>query len=202
MQHSKFLAAALCVAVHGSALSADTNWEGFYMGLSLDAARTNASIAGSTSHSRTARSASVGAYAGFNRSASNGLLWGAEIGLSSAENLPNLSGDGLGTSEFSGKFLLNPRLRAGITTGNLFLYGTAGIGISDAVLRPAGSTGSDLAIGVSYGIGAEMKLGNNWSTRLDISRMDLGRSNQSFNAQSRNTNVKVDKITIGLTKSF
>ena len=202
MQYSKTLAVALYVAAHATGLSADTSWDGFYMGLSLDAARTNASISGTNAHSREAKNASLGAYAGFNRSSAGGFVWGAEIGISGAENTPNLSGGGLGSSEFSGKFIINPRLRAGITTGNLFLYGTAGVGISDAVLRTSGSTGKDLAIGVSYGIGAEMKLGNNWSTRVDLTRMDLGRANQSFNGQNRGTNVKMDKITIGLTKSF
>lgn len=76
MQYSKILDAALCVAAHANALSADTSWDGFYMGLSLDAAHTNASIAGTASHTRNTQSASIGAYAGFNRTAKNGLIWG------------------------------------------------------------------------------------------------------------------------------
>lgn len=202
MQYSKILAAALCVAAHGSALSADSSWDGFYMGLTLDAARTNATIAGTAGHSRKSQAAGLGAYAGFNRSTNSGLVWGGEIGLSSAENTPNLSTGALGTTEFNGKFVINPRLRAGFATGNLFLYGTAGVAISDAVVRSAVATTKDYTMGVSYGIGAEMKIGNGWSTRLDLTRTDLGQKNQSFNGLTRDTNVKMDKITIGLTKSF
>jgi hypothetical protein len=132
----------------------------------------------------------------------SGLVWGGEIGLSSAENTPNLSTGALGTTEFNGKFVINPRLRAGFATGNLFLYGTAGVAISDAVVRSAGATTKDYTMGVSYGIGAEMKIGNGWSTRFDLTRTDLGQKNQSFNGLTRDTNVKMDKITIGLTKSF
>jgi len=73
---------------------------------------------------------------------------------------------------------------------------------SDAVVRSAGATTKDYTMGVSYGIGAEMKIGNGWSTRLDLTRTDLGQKNQSFNGLTRDTNVKMDKITIGLTKSF
>lgn len=61
MQYCKIITAALCVAVHTSPLSADMSWDGFYMGLSLDAARTNASISGTTTHSRKSESASVAA---------------------------------------------------------------------------------------------------------------------------------------------
>ena len=82
MQYSKTLAVALCVAAHATGLSADTSWDGFYMGLSLDAARTNASISGTNAHSREAKNASLGAYAGFNRSSAGGFVWGAEIGIS------------------------------------------------------------------------------------------------------------------------
>lgn len=202
MQYSKILAAALCFAAHGSALSADSSWDGFYMGLSLDGARTNAAITGTGGHARKSQAASLGAYAGFNRSTKSGLIWGGEVGLSSTESTPNLSSAALGTSEFNGKFVINPRLRAGFATGNLFLYGTAGVALSDAVIRSAGTTSKDYTMGVSYGIGAEMKIGNGWSTRLDLSRMDLGQKNQSFNGLTRDTKVKMDKITIGLTKSF
>ena len=202
MQYSKILAAALCVAVHASALSADSSWDGFYMGLSLDAARTNASVGGIGAQSRKSEAASLGAYAGFNRSTNSGLIWGGEIGLSAAESTPNLTTGALGTTEFNGKFVVNPRLRAGFATGNLFLYGTAGVAISDAVVRSAGATTTDYAMGVSYGIGAEMKMGNGWSTRLDLTRTDLGQKAQNFNGLTRDTNVKMDKITLGLTKSF
>ena len=202
MQYTKILAAALCVAAHGSALSADSSWDGFYMGLSLDGARTNASITGNAGHSRKSQAASLGAYAGFNRSTNSGLIWGGEIGLSGVESTPNLTNPTLGTSEFSGKYVINPRLRAGFATGNVFLYGTAGVAISDAVVRSAGATTKDIAMGVSYGVGAELKMGNGWSTRLDLSRTDLGQKGQSFNGLTRDTTVKMDKITLGLTKKF
>lgn len=202
MQYTKILTAALCVAAYVTPLSADTSWDGFYMGLSLDAARTNASIKNTNTHSRKTQNASLGAYAGFNKSTKSGLIWGGEVAISPVEKAANLSGGGLGSSEFAGKILINPRLRAGFATGNIFVYGTAGVAISDAVVRQAGSTSKDYAMGVSYGLGAEMKLGNNWSTRLDITRTDLGLKDQSFNGQSRDTIVKMDKITLGLTKKF
>lgn len=178
MQYSKILAAALCVAVHGSALFADSSWDGFYMGLSLDGTSTSASVRGIGSQSRKSQTASLGACAGFNRSSESGLIWGGEIGLSAAESTPNLTTGALGTTEFNGKFVVNPRLRAGSATGNLFLYGTAGVALSDAVVRSAGATTKDYTMGVSYGIGAEMKMGNGWSTRLDLTRTDLGQKNQ------------------------
>lgn len=129
-------------------------------------------------------------------------MGGGELGVTSFETTQNLTGGGLGTSEFNGKFLINPRLRAGFATGNLFIYGTAGVALSDAVIRTAGATSKDYALGVSYGIGAEMNLGNSWSTRLDLTRTDLGMASQNFGGQTRDTIVKMDKITLGLTKKF
>lgn len=202
MQHSKILAAALCVAVHTTALSAEGSWDGFYAGISLDAARSEAGVSGTAAHDRKEQIATLGAYAGFNRSARGGLVWGGEIALSALNAGKNTAGGGIGTTEFKGKYLVTPRLRAGYATEKFFVYGLAGLGISDAVVRSAGATSTDMAIGISYGVGAEMKLGNNWSTRLDITRTDLGLKNQNFGGLRRDTNTTFDKITLGLTKSF
>lgn len=202
MQYRKSLIGALCLATFGSTVSAEPSWDGFYAGLSLEATRGAASIAGTNAHDRNTRSAGIGAYAGFNRTARSGLVWGGELGISPIDSAANKTGGGLGTSEFKGTYLITPRMRAGFTTGNLFLYGTAGFGISNATMRSSPATTKEMVVGISYGIGAEMKLANNWSTRLDISRTDLGVSGQSFNGQSRKTSVMIDKITFGLSKNF
>ncbi|MGH1577239.1 porin family protein [Planktotalea sp.] len=202
MQHSKILAVTLSVAALATPMSADGSWDGFYAGLSLDATRSKAGISGTAAHDRNDTFATLGAYGGFNRTTQRGLIWGGEIGISGLPSGANASGGGLGTSEFKGKYLITPRLRAGFATDKVFFYGIAGLGISDAVVRRAGATSTDVVIGVNYGLGAEMKLGNNWSTRLDITRTDLGIPDQSFGAQKRDTKVKIDKITFGLTKNF
>lgn len=183
---------------------AQDHWSGFYGGISLNAPRTSVDIGSNTTHRHksTTNEAIAGVYAGYNFTRAGGLVWGPELGLVMLSNKGRKTDAALGTSNFKGSFLLTPRLRAGWASDRFYFYGAAGFGVTDAGARPAGASGKDIYVGVTYGLGVEMAIKNGWSTRIEMMSYDFGNAAQTFNGSRQKVENKMRTISIGLSRKF
>ena len=201
MKHrATLLLAAITIALASEGQAQD-NWEGWYAGLSLNGSDTNASISGSNTHKFDIRSESLGAFAGYNINRGNGFVWGPELSLNAFKTGKSAVDAALGTSNFSGGLMLTPKVRAGFATDRFYFYGSLGLGITDAAIRPSGSAGKVITISPAYGLGVEMAMENRWSARLDATFHGVP-GEYSFGGATRNTDINFKTISLGLSRGF
>ncbi len=202
MSRTFFAAASAAALFLAPSAHAQDAFQGAYAGVSLSYGAHDGAISGTGAHDRDGRAATLGAYGGWLTRTRGGFVWGPELSLGGIGPDSRKSGGGLGTSQFDAGMLIGARLRGGFVVQNTFLYGGLGLGLTNAVIREAGSSGSDWALGVSYGLGAEMAVSDAWSLRLDAQRFDLGQSDRSFGAARRDTELRHTQVSIGLTRRF
>ncbi len=184
---------------------AQDRWAGFYGGVSINSNRTTANVGGNATHRfKTSKNIAIsGLYGGFNFAGNGGFVWGPELSLTALDNKGTKTDVALGTSQFEGSYLFAPRLRAGWASDKFFFYGTAGMGISDAGVKPDGVSGKTRHTGYSYGLGIEMAINDGWSARLEATNYDFGKAKaQSFNGSSQKVSTDIRMISIGISRKF
>ncbi|HGG65426.1 MAG TPA: porin family protein [Rhodobacteraceae bacterium] len=184
---------------------AQDRWSGLYGGISVNNNRTTANVGANAAHRyKTSKNISIsGLYAGYNFAGNGGFVWGGELGITALDNKGTRTDAALGTSQFTGSYLFSPHLRAGWASDKFFFYGTAGVGISDAGVKPAGVSGKTRHTGFSYGLGVEMAINNGWSARLEATQYNFGKADaQSFNGSSQKVDTDIRMISLGLSRKF
>lgn len=197
-----FIGGILGLGLVGQVQAQDA-WRGAYVGLSAEAGKTTGQIDGSGGHSYDAEGATLGLYGGYNfaKPGSN-FVWGPELALSGFGADESVNSATLGTSDFSGSFVLSARLRAGYATQKTYFYGIAGLAMTDGGIRPAGNRETDLTTAPQIGLGAEFAMANGWSTRIDATQTKLDGRSYSFNGSQREVSTKLRRISIGLSRNF
>lgn len=199
------LSGAICVGALVSTpqgAAAQDRWQGYYAGLSLDSVDVGSNVGSNATHVFSERSAALGAYAGYNFVRDNGFVWGPELALTGLSASGTATDVALGTSDFQGSFLFNPRVRLGYATDRVFFYGMLGLGFTDAGVQPFGNSGTDIVVSGSIGIGAEFALSDRWSTKIEAVHYDWNDVNRSFNGVGQGVDTDVTQITLGLTRKF
>ncbi len=202
MKRQVLILSAAIVAGFAIETQAQDRWEGYYAGLSLDAKITSGSVGGNANHNYSEKNALIGIYAGRNFVTASGLVWGPEISLAPFDLTGSRTDAVNGTSNISGGLLITPKIRGGFATDTAYYYGTIGYGLTDAGIKPAGATGKDWNRGLAYGIGAEFALNDKWATRVEMMRYDLGGRSYDFNGNREKIDLKVNVITLGITRGF
>ena len=203
MYYMTAMAAFIATMFFTIAAQAQSSWEGFYGGLSLDANQAKSRVGASTAHSYKEKSALLGLFAGYNFSNGSGFVWGPEVALTGLSVDGKKTDAALGTSVQSGSYLLQTKLRAGWASDRLFAYGIAGVGMTNASLRPQGTGSKRHTGGLTYGLGVEMALGDGaWSTRLEATSTDLGSETYSFNGSSQKASMKLRRLSLGIARKF
>lgn len=199
----KFCAAfALAATGACTAALAQDDWRGFYGGLTLDAVRATSDVGSNAVHRYKEDSAQLGFYAGYSFVRPGGLVWGPEVSLTSVSTSGAQTDATLGNSSFDGGFLLMPRVRAGFVTGRTYLYGIAGLGITDAMARPAGLDGSDVVISPSIGVGAEFAMRDGWHTKVEAVHHSFDSPEFDFNGTTERSDNSLTQITFGIGRKF
>lgn len=197
-----FVPVATALSLSAGMALAQDNWAGFYGGISIDAVRGTSEVGSSRVHAYTEKAAGVGIYGGYNIVRNNGFVWGPEVALSGISTGGTRSGDGLGDSSYDGGFLLNPRLRGGYATDTMFFYGILGLSMTDAMARPAGTSGKDVVISPSIGVGVEFAIGNDWSTKVEAVHHKFDSPEFDFGGTTTRSDNELTQITIGLSRKF
>ena len=202
MQYRLGLLVAAGVIAVGLQAEAQDRWAGLYAGLSLDRSKSDVAVGSNATHRYASGDTSIGGYVGYNFVREGGFVWGPEIGLTGISSNGTRSDATLGDSGVEGSFLLTPRLRAGWATDSFFFYGSAGFGMSDLSAKPTSSLGTDVTMGLSYGVGVEMAISDRWSGRLVANIHDFGEPTRSFNGVSQGVKSELRVISLGLTRKF
>jgi opacity protein-like surface antigen len=74
--------------------------------------------------------------------------------------------------------------------------------MSDLSAKPTSSLGTDVTMGLSYGVGVEMAISDRWSGRLEANIHDFGEPTRSFNGVSQGVKSELRVISLGLTRKF
>lgn len=203
MYYMTAMAAFIATMFLTVAAQAQSSWEGFYGGLSIDANQVKSNVGSNATHRNKEKSGLLGLYTGYNFSNGSGFVWGPEVALTGLSIDATKTDAALGTSVQSGSYLLQGKLRAGWASDRLFAYGVAGVGMTNASLRPQGTGSKRHTTGLTYGLGLEMALGNGaWSTRIEATSTDMGGDTYSFNGSSQKTSMKLRRLTLGLSRKF
>lgn len=188
-----------------------SHWRGGYVGLTLGASGAGANISRGSGKDLELGSGALGlgAVAGYNftpsgGSSRGGFLWGFEADIASLGGSDKKNDGVLGTAKFNANWLASARLRAGYAWERLYIYGTAGLAVSDieAFDRNAKKNGTDLRAGLAYGLGAEYAFSENWSGRLEGIAYGFGDADQEFSGVKRKTELGAATIRLGITHKF
>lgn len=196
-----FLTGGILIALALPAEAQD-RWTGAYFGLSIDHSETTSEVSGSKVHSLSNSGSDFGIYAGYGIRGWGNFVWTPEITLSSLDTLGTASDAALGQTDFDGSFLIAPRVRAGYATPRAYYYGVLGLGFTDAGLRPAGSTDTDITVSLGLGLGAEVALDEQWSTRIEAMHYIWEGADDVFNGAQRNVDTDATILSLGLTRRF
>ena len=99
-------------------------------------------------------------------------------------------------------FVGSTRIRAGYAWERFYLYGTAGLAVSDFAVKPAGNNKKEIRIGGVVGIGGELKLRDQWSMRVEALAYDFGDQDYVFSGTKRNTQQGMATFRLGLSRKF
>ncbi len=177
-------------------------WQGLYGGVALAGQDVTAKVERSAVHRYSKDGVSLGAYGGMNFVSGNGFVWGPDVLLTSLSTPGARIGEGLGTSSFSGTFLLSPRIRLGFATDRAMIYGVLGLGITDATVRSTRSDGGKIIARSAYGVGVEIATSEFWSLRAEAVTYNLNVDDRNFGFRTRDIDGDIGQVTIGLTRKF
>lgn len=165
---------ASAVALMAGTAADAQDFDGFYMGLSVS------SLAGDTPFGYTSdqyeleSDAAPGMFVGYNRALASGLVLGAELAFQGESGGDDAGGSSYDT--YSLKSVIDLKAKVGTTVNAgatpVLLYGFAGMSTGNV----AAYYGDYNFSGVNYGVGAQAKVGQNFSVGLEV----LGRSVDSY----------------------
>jgi len=186
------------------------HWSGPYFGIDLSALGAASRIKrgpGVKKYHKGQGSLAAGIHFGYNfspfgSSKDSGWMLGTEFALTFAD-LKNSKVDAvLGTIKTNGNFLGSTKLRAGYAWEKVFVYGSAGLGFSDFNTRPIGLKSTDINVGVTYGLGVEFAMSQNWSLRLEGNLYEFGGRSYHFNGIKRKVDQGIAQIKFGGSYRF
>ncbi len=198
-----FLAAAIGA---GTILShqarAQDAMEGFYGGLSLVFNDFQTDVGSNDVHEHDDDSAALGVYGGYLFVHDSGFVWGPEVMFTGLGVDSEKTDADLGTSKAKAGWLLSPRLRGGVMLGNSFFYGLAGLGITEAGAKPDDNDDTDINVSGALGVGVELAISDQWSTRGEVVTYGWDGRDYRFNGSKENVDTRLNQITFGLTRKF
>lgn len=187
------------------AMSAD-HWTGAYAGVSLGSlgVATEADRgAGNADFESDDGSFMIGGFVGYNfRPFSGGWLLGTELDISVGDIDLKKTDIVLGNTETTGNFISSLQLRAGYAWQRVFVYGTAGLALTDIDLSPQGNDDDDIRVGIALGVGAEFAINEKWSTRLDATGYGFGEDDETFNGSNRDVIIGAGTLRAGISRRF
>lgn len=187
------------------AMSVD-HWTGAYAGISLGSLGAVAEAdrgAGNSDFESDEGSFMLGGFIGYNfRPFGGGWLLGTELDVSVGDIDLNKSDTVLGNTETTGNFISSLQLRAGYAWQRVFVYGTAGLAITDIDLSPQGNDDNDIRAGIAFGVGAEVAINEKWSTRLDATGYGFGEDDEAFNGTNRDVRIGAGTLRAGISRRF
>jgi hypothetical protein len=198
----RVLSTTFVIVLGGTMVHADEDWAGFYGGLSIDAVRATSDVGSNAVHTYKEDAANIGLYAGYTFVRENGFTWGPELAISGLSANGTRTDAALGGSQVDGGFLIMPRVRMGYSSSNTYVYGIAGLGITDAIARPAGTSGTDVVMSPSLGLGAEFAMGDGWRTKIEAVHHAFDSPEFDFNGTTTRSKNKLTQITLGLSRKF
>jgi outer membrane immunogenic protein len=197
--------ATLAMAAAGSALAADLpsgpyytapeplsaySWAGPYLGANIGYEW------GSVDNNPTRPSGIAGGIEGGYNWQRGSFVFGAEtdIQLSGAD-------DTLAPFEFSNPWFGTLRGRAGVTIGNVLLFGTAGLAYGELTATTAGNLSENhTSVGWTVGAGAEVGLTPHWSAKAEWLYLDL--SDRNYSVTNASNGLAADLLRLGVNYRF
>lgn len=183
-------------------------WRGLYIGGDLGMLRQDMSAGtGAARLDFKDTSALPGVHLGYNfgrwkTTANGGWLTGVEIDASVGDFGDSKSSAALGDVEREGHFVANVRLRAGYAWQRVYVYGTAGLGITDIRLQAPGNDDVEIRGGGVYGVGAEYRIDDRWSARVEALGYAIDGPEQDFNGTKRPTELDLSTYRLGVSYQF
>lgn len=200
----------------GEMKSKKNRFEGFYIGLSAShlegTSRQDNSLV-STTGNYDIDGQFYGVLAGYNKEVAKNVIAGLEADFSTG----GADGDSLNNCStlicYSDvNYMANIKARLGYTVDRFMPFISAGLTISEVetgTRNPLTGNSSlyeqDSLVGVNYGAGVEAAIDDNFSFRLEYSRVDLGQTNYFIPSQSAIGSVPFDNndvYKIALTYKF
>lgn len=183
-------------------------WRGVYIGGDLGVLSQDTSTGtGADRISIDDASALPGVHVGYNfgrwkTTASGGWLAGVELDVSVGDFGEAKSNAALGDVEREGNFIANARLRAGYAWDRVYVYGTAGLSVTDIRIQASGNDDQDILVGGIYGIGVEYRVNDRWSTRIEALGYAFDGQKQEFNGTERDTDLDLSTLRLGVSYRF
>lgn len=209
--------ASLCFALPGSAGAADLGGaprrvdtspaisRGAYWGITIGAEGGTADFKnfGSGDDPDLSKgSAALGGLVGYNF-VSGPWLWGVEADLSGTSFRDSADLAGLGTVTTKSDWFGSLRLRGGYTRGDVLLYATAGLALSQLDVKSTvdGHQRHIVNTGLALGLGGEYALDAQWTARLEglVYGFD---SDVTLASKERNIDWGHSTLRLGLLRKF
>ena len=186
------------------------DWQGFYTGVSLGVVGGGSEINKGAGNGRLELGQGglgLGAHLGYNfgsvlRGANGAWMFGSEADISSASLKTTKNDAVLGNVRLRGSFVGTARLRGGYAWEKLYLYGTAGLAISDFSVQPAGSSKNEIRAGAVIGLGAEFKLRDRWTMRAEALSFGFGEEEYVFSGSKRKVDLGMATLRLGISRKF
>lgn len=203
-------AALLLLPATLSAQEVKDNWTGPYLGLTLGAQATAATIddgANGEDLDLDDSGLSIGVLGGYNfspfgRSESGQWLIGAEVDAQFLGSDDSASDSVLGTATLDSSWVASTRVRAGYAWENLHLYGTAGLALSDIQVETRGDDDDGVRAGLALGLGAEYAINEHWSGRLEGMSYSFGEDDRRISGSDHDIGIGAAVIRIGVSRRF
>lgn len=182
------------------------HWTGAYAGVSLGSLTGVAEVdrgPGNNDFEVDERSFMLGGFIGYNfRPFSGGWLIGTEVDVSIGDFHVETTDPVLGNAETNGNFISSLQVRAGYAWERVFVYGTAGLALTDIDLSPQGNNDTDIRAGIAIGLGAELAINDKWSTRIDATGYGFGEDGEAFSGTNRNVRIGAGTLRAGISRRF
>ena len=193
-----------------SAQEVQDNWTGPYVGLTLGAQATAATIddgANGEDLELDDGGLSFGVLGGYNfspfgRSGSGQWLIGAELDAQFLGSDDSASDSLLGRATLDSSWVASSRIRAGYAWENLHLYGTAGLALSDIQVETRGGDDDGIRAGLALGLGAEYAINEHWSGRLEGMSYSFGEEDRRISGSEHDIGIGAAVIRIGVSRRF
>lgn len=193
-----------------SAQEVKDNWTGPYVGLTLGAQGTAASIdngANGEDLDLDDQGLAIGLVGGYNfspfgRSESGQWLIGAEVDAQFLGSDDSANDSVLGKASLDSSWIASTRVRAGYAWELLHLYGTAGLALSDIHVETAGDKDDGVHAGLALGLGAELAINEDWSGRLEGISYSFGEDDRRIAGSDHDIGIGAAVIRIGVSRRF
>lgn len=181
-------------------------WEGAYAGVFLAYREAGARIEarGQSSREFVDEAAAAGGYFGWNFTRPNShWVWGAEFDVTGGENDRRWTDASHGAVRVGNNFTASARLRGGYAFGGVLAYATVGLALSDLEVHAAGLHDDAMRLGLVFGGGLEVALGDNWRGRLEaLSIGYAGEDDWRIAGVRRDVGLGEAQVRLGLTRRF